>query len=294
MKKRWLLLAAFIALLAAAFAILTIISEPADDHNFFSEGPARPWVIAHQGGDGLWPGNTMYAFEHAAVMGVDVLEMDIHSTADGHLVTMHDATVDRTTNGTGPINEYSLDELLKLDAGFWWSDDEGKSYPYRGAGITAAALDDVFATFPEYRMNIEIKQSSPSIAEAFCAKIREYGMEKQVLVASFRQEAMEAFRQECPEVATSTGRSEVTRFYIFSSLFMESILSPNAHALQVPEYEGKLKVLSQRFVDGAKNRNIEVHAWTINEVEDMERILELGVDGIITDYPDRLMALLNR
>jgi glycerophosphoryl diester phosphodiesterase len=206
---------------------------------------------------------------------------------------MHDATVDRTTNGTGPINEYSLDELLELDAGYWWSDD-ANSYPYRDAGISAAALDDVFSTFPEYRMNIEIKGASPSIAEAFCAKIREFGMEEQVLVASFRQEALEAFRQECPEVATSAGRSEVTRFYILSRLFLESILSPDAHALQVPEYEGVLKVLSERFVDGAKNRNIDVHAWTINEVEDMERILELGVDGIITDYPDRLMALLDR
>ena len=90
-----------VVLLVVIVGLLAILADPAEPHPYFTEGPPRPWVIAHQGGDGLWPGDTMYAFERAAELGVDALEMDVHSTADGVLVMMHDETVDRTTNGTG-------------------------------------------------------------------------------------------------------------------------------------------------------------------------------------------------
>ena len=283
-----------VGLLLIAYIILAVVSEPAQEHPFFSQGPPRPWVIAHQGGDGLWPGDTMFAFERAADMGVDILEMDMHGTADGALVLMHDDTVDRTTDGSGQLVELTLSEIKTLDAGYNWSDNDGDSFPYRGEGIEVPTLEEVFTAFPEYRMNIEIKQAEPSIIEPFCSLIREYGMEKQVLVASFNQAVLNEFRQVCPEVATSTGESEVITLFALSKLFLEHVYSPDTFATQVPERRSGLTVLTQRFIDAAHNRQLEVHAWTIDDVEDQRRLIDMGLDGIITDRPDRIMELLGR
>ena len=280
--------------LLGIYIVLTRLAKQAAEHPFYSEGPPRPWVIAHQGGDGLWPSDTMFAFERAAEMGVDVLEMDMHSTADGVLVLMHDNTIDRTTNGTGRISELTLAEIKALDAGYDWSEDDGQTFPYRDLGITVPTLEEVFTAFPDYRMNIEIKQVEPSITEPFCQMIRDHQMENQVLVGSFNQEVVNEFRRVCPEVATTAGESEVITFFVLSKLFLENIYSPEATALQVPESRFGLTVLSQRFIDAAHKRNLQIHPWTIDDTEEMQRMLEMGVDGIITDRPDRMMELLGR
>ncbi len=281
-------------LLLVVYILLAVLAEPVENHPFFSEGPPRPWVIAHQGGDGLWPGDTLYAMEQAAALGVDVLEMDMHSTADGVLVLMHDGTVDRTTNGTGAITDMSLDELKALDAGYDWSDDDGLTFPFRDQGVTVPTLEEIFTVFPEYRMNIEIKQAEPSIIEPFCQMIRDYHMEDLVLVASFDQKVLNEFREVCPEVATSTGESEVITLFVLSKLFLENAYTPSASATQVPETRSGLTVLTKRFVNAAHKRSMEVHAWTINDQDDQQRLIDMGLDGIITDRPDVLMELLDR
>jgi glycerophosphoryl diester phosphodiesterase len=250
--------------------------------------------MAHQGGDGLWPSNTMYAFEHAATLGVDVLEMDVHSTADDVLVVIHDSTVDRTTDGSGAVHGLTLAELQSLDAGYRWTPDEGKTWPYRGQGISIPALEEVFAAFPGMPMNIEIKQAEPSIAAPLCRLIRESDMADRVLVVSFHKESTKEFRDVCPEVVTGTTQNEVITLFALSRLFLEGAYSPAAGAMQVPEYRSGLHVLAPRLVDAAHRRGLEVHAWTINEEEDMRRLIDLGVDGIITDYPDRLLEVLGR
>lgn len=292
--KRLSVAIGLLAVLAAIYAIFALLARPAAEHPFFAQFEQRPLVMAHQGGNGLWPDNTLYAFEQAAAMGVDVLEMDIHSTADGVLVVMHDDTVDRTTDGSGPIQSLTLEEIKALDAGYHWSADEGGTFPYRGQGITVPTLEEVFAAFPDVALNIEIKQAEPSLVEPFCQLIREYGMGERVLVASFHQETVRAFRQACPEVATSSGEGEVIALFALSKLFLEATYEPAAQAVQVPEYRSGLHVLAPRFVDAAHGRGLEVHAWTINEIPDMERLVALGVDGLITDYPDRLMEVLGR
>jgi glycerophosphoryl diester phosphodiesterase len=295
MRSKWLrILLALVIVLVAVYAVLALLARPAAERPFFGQLQQRPLVMAHRGGRGLWPENTMYAFQHAVGLGVDVLEMDIHSTADGVLVVMHDDTVDRTTDGTGPIHSFTLDELKALDAGYNWSPDDGQTFPYRGQGITVPTVEEVFTAFPTMPMNIEIKQAEPSLAAPFCQLIRDYGMADRVLVASFLKDAMEEFRRECPKVATATGESEVVTLFVLSKAFLEAVYPPAAQAVQVPEYQGSLHVLTPRFVDAAHQRHLEVHAWTINEVEDMQRLIDLEVDGIITDYPDRLMKLLGR
>jgi glycerophosphoryl diester phosphodiesterase len=278
--------------LVAACIVMALLARPARDHPFFAHEGVL--VMAHRGGRGLWPENTLYAFQRAWDLGVDVLEMDVHSTSNGALVIMHDDTVDRTTDGSGPIHGYTLAELKELDAGYRWTADDGATFPYRGQGITVPTLEEVFQALPDAPMNIEIKQVQPSIVAPLCELVRAYGMAERVLVASFDQETIRAFRRACPEVASTAGEDEVRVLYVLSRAWLGRIYSAPAEAAQVPEYSGDLHVVTPRFLSAAHGRGMEVHVWTVNEPDDMGRMLDLGLDGIITDYPDRLLALLGR
>jgi glycerophosphoryl diester phosphodiesterase len=284
----------FVILLVGVYAGLALLARPAAEPLFFAQFDRYPLVMAHQGGNGLWPDNTRYAFEQALALGVDVLEMDLHSSADGELVVIHDSTLDRTTNGSGPVHERTLAELQRLDAAYRWTPDDGQTYPYRDQGITVPTLEELFVAFPGMAMNIEIKQAEPSIAASLCHLIREYHKTDEVLVVSFHEPALREFREACPEVLTGTGQNEVITLFALSKLYLERAYSPAAGAVQVPEYRSGLHVLTRRFVDAAHQRGLQVHAWTINDEDDMQRLIDLGVDGIITDYPDRLLLLLER
>jgi glycerophosphoryl diester phosphodiesterase len=283
-----------IVLLLAVYAVLSLVARPPAEHPFFAQFEDYPLVMAHQGGNGLWPDNTLFAFERAAALGVDVLEMDVHSTADDVAVVIHDSTVDRTTDGNGAVHDFTLAELQTLDAAYRWTPDGGQTYPYRGQGITVPALEELFVAFPGMPMNIEIKQAQPSIAAPLCQLIRDYDMADKVLVVSFHKEATVEFRDICAEVVTGTTQNEVIALFALGKLHLEGAYGLPAGAVQVPEYRSGLHVITQRFVDGAHNRRLQVHAWTINDKADMRRLIDLGVDGIITDYPDRLLQVLGR
>jgi glycerophosphoryl diester phosphodiesterase len=278
--------------LAGIIVVWTIFARPIPQHPFFNSDDV--WVMAHRGGRGLWPENTLYAFERAVESGVDILEMDIHSTKDGTIILLHDSTVDRTTDGTGPVNDINLTDLKKLNAGYHWTADEGLTYPYRSQNIVVPTLEEVFLAFPDFHLNIEIKQTQPPITGPLCETIREFNMVNNVLIASFNMDTIKEFRNTCPEVATTAGENEVRMLYVLSRLYLGKLYNPPAEAVQVPEYRGDIHVATDRFVRAAHNRNIAVHVWTINDKSDMLRMLDIGVDGIITDNPDRLMALLGR
>jgi glycerophosphoryl diester phosphodiesterase len=289
--KPWQIIA---LLFIAVLAVIRLLSKPAPEHPYYTADSNRPLVIAHQGGDGIWPGNTMFAFQNAADLGADVLEMDLHITSDGILVLMHDETVDRTTDGTGEIEAMTLDELKQLDAGYDWSSDEGDSFPFRGQAITVPTLEEVFAAFPEYRMTIEIKKTNSSMAKLFCETIREYNMQDKVLVASFHDERLKEFRAECPEVATSSAKNETTVFVLLTKAFLGGFYSPKFYSLQVPEESGGITVMTESFVRAAHARNLAVEPWTINDEETMRKFIEWGVDGLITDRPDIMLNVLGR
>ena len=286
---RWLC-ASLVVLAAAVYAFLAIRSEPLPSHPFFSEDEVL--VMAHRGGQGLWPENTLFAFERAAELGADVLDMDVRSTADGVLVAIHDSRVDRTTNGRGDVGELTLAQLKTLDAGCRWTADRGESFPFRGRGITVPALEEVFRSFPQLRLSMEIKQKEPSIAAPLCSLVRAYGLSDQVLVSSFSAEVMEEFRAACPEVATSAAASEALLFWVLSRLFLDAAYQPAAQVLQVPEHLGWLDVVDRRFISMARAHNMKVCVWTVDETEDMRRLLRLGVDGVNTSHPDRLLGIL--
>ncbi len=254
---------------------------------FFANRKYPIEVIAHRGGGGEWPGETCYAFEQALKAGVDILEMDVHRTRDGVLVLMHDKTLDATTNGSGLIKEKDYAEIKDLDAAYTWP-------MHRGKGIKIPRLEEVFDRFPNVRMNIEIKQRSPSLVPALCELIKKKDKEKEVLIASAWHRTLREVRSDYRELklATSTSVWEILNFQVF-----EKVLGvrdrPPTDAIQ---WHSKFAfhVITERFVAAARKVDLKVHAWTVNEHEEMNRMISLGVDGIITDYPTKLLSLLGR
>ncbi len=265
----------------------------ASDQPFFRHDDVL--VIAHRGGSALWPENTLHAFERAVRMGANALETDIRGTKDGQIVLIHDRTVDRTTNGSGPVRQLTLTELRGLCASHNWSPHgEARHFPLRGKDIRIPTLAEAFAAFPDTRMHIDIKERNPAIIRPFCQMIREYGKSEQVLVASFHADILKAFRRICPEVATSASKPEIRLFYGLSQVRLGAFYSPHVGAIQVPDSVGRIRIVTRRFADTAHKHGMKVYVWTVNQIGDMRRLLNLGVDGIITDFPDRLLMSLKR
>jgi glycerophosphoryl diester phosphodiesterase len=274
------------------YKFFSYLAEPASDHPFFNS--AGFMVIAHRGGRSLGPENTLYTYRRAVDLGVDVLEIDVHLTQDNHLAVIHDQTVDRTTNGSGTVDSYKLADLQKLDAAYRWSAEGGNPFSLRDTGIKIPSLAEVFKTFPQMRINIEIKDPKPAAINSLCRTITDHNMSQKVMIASFSAAALKKFRAICPTVATSAGTSEAIWFYALQKVHMESAYTPSAQTLQVPEKYGDQQIVNERFIAAAHARNMRVQVWTVNDISSMKRLLKHGVDGIMTDYPQRLLELLNR
>ncbi|MEX1349814.1 MAG: glycerophosphodiester phosphodiesterase [Desulfobacterales bacterium] len=275
-----------------AYAILRLLAKPIPDHPYFI--PDKFLVIAHRGGPSLGPESTLYTFRKAVKLGVDVLEMDVRSTRDGQLIILHDDTVSRTTNATGPAQNYTLVDLKKLDAAHRWSPDNGQTFPLRNKGVQIPTLPEVFEAFPQTKLNLEIKEARSSTIQSLCRLIRDHQMTSNVVVASFDTDSLKEFRRLCPQVATSAGASEARLFFGLQKAYLEAAYSPVVQVLQVPEALGDLRIVNKRFIDAAHARNMRVQVWLANDVTSMQRLLELGVDGIMTDYPQRLMEVLKK
>ncbi len=293
MRRKWVRRGlGVVLLLSVVIGALAFLSTPGPDHPLFDQ--PKVLVIAHRGGCGLWPEETLYALQHSMDLGVDVLDIDIHSTRDSVLVLFHNATVDSTTNGTGRVQDFTLAALKALDAGYRWTDDRGGHFPFRGQGITVPTLTEVFAAFPDARLNIEIKPDRTDLAVALGRVIREYRKTEQVIVVSMHDGVMREFRRRYPEVATAASTGEVKAFFYLNLVYLGFLYSPPALSLGVPEYGGGFHVVTPHFIRAAHGRGLKVHVWTINDSADMKRLLDLGVDGIFTNYPDRLLKLLGR
>lgn len=250
-----------------------------------------PLLIAHRGGAALAPENTLLAYRQAIHWwGADILEIDVQPTADGEVVVIHDGTVDRTTDGSGAVVEFPLERLRALDAGHRFSPDGGRTHPYRGRGIRIPTLAEVLDTFPQRRINVEIKDGRA--ARRAREVIRAAGAEGRVLLAAGRR----ADRRAAGPYpgATSAAEEELRRFYILHRLRLARFHRPAVDAFQMPLRHRGRELPDARFVADAHRLNLAVHVWTVDEVEEMERLLARGVDGIVTDRPDRLAAVLTR
>jgi len=284
-------------LLGLLSVLISFVLNPKAPENQYYVGVTRPLVIAHQGGDGVWPGDTMYAFDKAVAIGADVLEMDAHITKGGEIVLMHDEAVDRTTNGTGLIEDLTLAEIQQLDAAYKWTNDEGKTFPFRGQGIQVPTLNELFEKYPDMRYVIEIKLTQNPIDKPFCNLIRAYNMQDKVIVASFHDQAMNGFRETCPEIATSASRTEVRNFVLLGKVFLSGFVVPRYQSIQPPYDPSEslgIPIMTERFLREAHAKNIRVEPWTVNDPELMKQYIEWGVDGIITDRPDLMVEILGR
>ena len=257
-------------------------------------GERRPLIIAHadDSGLGLYPGNTLEFLQQMAALEVDVLEMDVHVTADGELVLMHDATVDRTTEGEGAIKDKTLEQLQQLNVAYNWSQD-GEQFPYREKPQRIVTLDDVFKAFPKYPMVIELKTPDPAAADILCRTVRAYSKSNQVIVSSFHQKAIDTFREGCPHVATGAGSDEVRLFALAAHLNALRLVSPRYQALHIPVEHKGITLVSPSSVTQSHGRRVRVDVWTVNEEAEMRRLAEIGVDGIMTDRPDLLRKVLD-
>jgi glycerophosphoryl diester phosphodiesterase len=261
-------------------------------------------AYAHQGGAWECPSSTLFTIAHAVAAGATGIELDVHATSDGELVVCHDATVDRTTAATGNIADFSLAD--QLDFSYWFvpgadvtPDRPEADYPYRGRApadprFGIASLREVLEEFPGVVLNLDIKQTAPVVApyeESLATLLAEFGRTDDVIVASFLDAATDAFRAFAPNVPTSAGTSATAEFWRAVQQGGPVPDSP-AVAFQVPERMGDLVVVDEVFVEAAHRSGKAVHVWTVNDTTAMERLLEIGVDGIISDVPTSLVGVL--
>jgi glycerophosphoryl diester phosphodiesterase len=254
----------------------------------------RPLNYAHRGGALEAPSSTLFAMRQALAAGAHALEMDVHATADGEIVVCHDPTVDATTDGTGPIAAMTLAEVQRLDNAVGWPAYAGRAPADRSFGV--ATLREVLEAFPDTILNLDIKQTGPDVEPyeaALAALLREYGRDRSddVIVASFLDGATERFSSFAPSVATSAGTVATAAFWQAVQAGVDP--PPMGHvALQVPARYEATVVVDQRFVDVAHAAGVAVHVWTVDDPDQMAALLDLGVDGIITDRPSVLAAVL--
>ena len=254
--------------------------------------------IAHRGGRRIRPEHTLLAYDQALADGADILELDVHETSDGMLVVMHDATVDRTTDCTGLIKEMTFADLRNCDAGFNFSNDDGETYPYRGTGLVVPTMEEVFDRYPDTPFVIEVKQSDPSIVDHFVEVIREHGVEDKMTGSAFADSLLRELRTAAPEIPTNMGTNETFVFWGFSFSPLDPEYQPPAEFLQVPPQfdvgDRIVDVLHPGFVPRARELDMYVHVWTINDEEEMRFLIETyGIDGIMTDDPPLLTKVIN-
>lgn len=210
-------------------------------------------------------------------------------TREGEAVVIHDATLDRTTDGTGRVADRTLAELRTLDAGHRFTPDGGRSFPYRGQGVSISTLSELLAAFPGARVNVEIKDARAQ--EAAWRAVHDAGAVHRVLIAAGRSADRARFRDYAGPISASGG--ELRAFYVAHRLHLSRALRLRVDALQLPERHAGRRVVSRRLVADAHARNVAVHVWTVDEPADMRRLFDWGVDGIVTDRPDRLAQVLH-
>ena len=248
----------------------------------------RP-IIGHRGASGLAPENTVVSFDLARSQGADAFEFDIRLTADAVPVVFHDATLDRTTDATGPLEARTLADLNGIDAGARFTMD-GATFPYRGQGIRIPTLADVLARYAGLPMLIELKLAAAGgpVRRALLAA----GAAGQAVVASFQFKAVEPFRG--PPFQPGASRREIVDLALRSILR----LTPKHQGVlfySVPDrYRGWIPVPTRRFVRNASILGCPVHVWTVNDPTTAEALWSIGCAGMITNFPGLLREARDR
>ena len=249
----------------------------------------RPLVYAHRGGAGLAPENTIVAFDTGLAAGADGIELDVRLSLDGVAVAMHDPTLDRTTDATGPVDAWTAGELAGLDAGYRFALDG--AHPFRGRGIGVPALGTVLGRYRDTAVLIELKSSDPRLARAVVDAVHAAGAAGRVTVGSFQKGALDAVRALDPALPTGADMDDV-RNGLAAAPGGGVAVKPAFAVFQVPEVYAGTRVVTPEFIARAHDAGIAVMVWTVNQEADMRRLLEWGVDGLITDRPDVAVPLV--
>ncbi len=229
----------------------------------------------------------MEAFSQAMALGYRYLETDLHLTADGVLVCIHDDTVDRTTDGTGQVSDFTLSDLKALDAGYQHRSPDGHSY--RGTGISVPTLEEVVTSLPEASILLDLK--TDGLVQPLAEMVEDLGLHRRITVGSFADQRVADFREATKgTVPTSTGLV-LTRAWLIASRVGRSG-GGEASALQIPTHLRGVRVANRRLVETAHKYGLQVHVWTVNDPLAMEGLLDMGVDGLVTDRPDLLKEVL--
>lgn len=281
---RWAVAGLTAAVPFAAWALHR--AHPRPGHPYLG---GAPLLIAHRGGLALAPENTILAFDRALRWWrADLLELDVHPTRDGEAVVIHDGTIDRTTDSTGRVADLPLQQLQRADAGYHFTPDGGHTFPFRGRGIAIPTLGEVLHAFPAARVNVEIKDGRAQ--ERVWEVVHEARAAHRVLITAEKRRDRSRFDDYTGP--TSASAEEMRAFYLRHRIRAAHLYVASADAFQMPERHAGRQVLSPRFVADAHDKNIAVHVWTVNEPADMRRLLDYGVDGIVSDRPDLVAEVL--
>ena len=245
-----------------------------------------PLRFAHRGSRILWPENTAEAFQGAVDLGYKYIETDVRISRDGVVVAFHDATLERTTNGAGPVDRWDMADLRRLDAAWWF--DESNGYPLRGAGVQVRSLSEVFDMWPDAYFNIDLK--GPNLEWAVADVIKRHRREASTMIGSFVGHRVAKFRRITRgEIGVSAGPGSVLAM-VAASRVGRTVRHP-VQAYQLP-YNWDTVPIGRKLIDAIHDAGAQIHTWTVNESADMNRLLALGVDGIVSDRPDILNEVL--
>jgi glycerophosphoryl diester phosphodiesterase len=240
-------------------------------------------VIAHRGGSKLRPENTIAAFDHAASLGVDAFECDVHLSRDGEVVVIHDPTLDRTTDATGPVSARTAAELERVDAAYRFGEAEG--FPLRGKGTGVPRLVDLLLRFPTMPVIVEIKGENPDVAAPVIDVIRQSGAEKRVIIGGFSRVVLDAVRRIAPDFQTGASSPEA-RWALHRAYLGLPPRRPAYQSLQVPFHLRGRQMFGSGFVRAARRGHVPVFAWIVDDPDVMRMLIEWGVTGLISDRPD--------
>lgn len=245
-------------------------------------------VVGHRGNAAHAPENTLESFRQAVDIGVDALEMDVHLTADGHVVVIHDPTLDRTTNQSGRVDRFTLAEIRRADAGATYTKD-GRTWPYRGKGITIPTLDEVLGTFPAMPLLIEIKV--PAASRPTREVIERHRAIDRCIVASFEEEAMEAF--EGSGIAQGASRRDTAQL-LWRALAHVAPDHVDFNVMCMPAWYHGVPLPVAGYATILDRVGVPVHVWTVDEPDEARKLRSIGVRGIISNDPAAIIAGLSR
>jgi glycerophosphoryl diester phosphodiesterase len=273
------------------------LAFPAIEHRALSivpffRGAGPPRVFAHRGGCALGPENTLAAFDRGLAAGADGLELDVRLSADGIIVVCHDETLERTTDASGPVSARTAAELSRVDAGFRFVDDAGRQ-PFRGQGVSVPTLREVFARYPAIPIIVEMKPDTEDMGRALAAEVVAAGAVDRVCAAGYGSRSLGAAREALPAMASSATRMEA-RLALYRSWAGWPPMRTPYGGYQIPELAGTLRVVSPRFIRHAHRAGLEVQVWTIDQAEDMQRLLGWGADALISNRPDLAVTIRDR